>query len=111
MKHPNDDKLEAMAKRLEASCACSIDSTPCLAEEDCRMDLEAAAMLRACKGRVSVDELAQIIRVVDGSNTLGAGALAEAILAAIDPAPDQDERARKAGYRYAEAPKKGPRHD
>ena len=48
-------------------------------------------MLRACKRRVSVDELAQIIRVVDGSNTLGAGALAEAILASLDPAPDHSE--------------------
>lgn len=34
-----------------------------------------------------VDALAQIIRRVDGSNKLGAGALAEAILAALSPAP------------------------
>ena len=32
-----------------------------------------------------VDTLAQIIRRVDGSNSLGAGALAEAILAALTP--------------------------
>ena len=50
-----------------------------------------AAMLRACKGQVSVDGLAQIIRTVDGSNSLGAGALAEAILAALEPAPDHSE--------------------
>lgn len=34
-----------------------------------------------------VDALAQIIRRVDGSNKLGAGALAEAIIAALSPAP------------------------
>jgi hypothetical protein len=34
-------------------------------------------------GEVSVDDLAQVIRRVDGSNSLGAGALAEAILGAL----------------------------
>jgi hypothetical protein len=34
----------------------------------------------------TVDELAQIIRKVDGQNSLGAGELAEAILAALEPA-------------------------
>jgi hypothetical protein len=34
-----------------------------------------------------VDELAQIIRRVDGNNALGAGALAEAILAAVERKP------------------------
>ena len=64
MMHPTDEQLETM---------------------------DAATMRRACKMRVSVDELAQIIRVVDGSNTLGAGALAEAILASLDPAPDHSD--------------------
>lgn len=35
---------------------------------------------------LGVDDLAQIIRVVDGNNTLGAGELAEAILEAM-PVP------------------------
>jgi hypothetical protein len=40
---------------------------------------------------MTVDELAQIIRRVDGENKLGAGALAEAIRAALDPPPDHSE--------------------
>jgi len=36
---------------------------------------------------MDVDQLAQIIRKVDGENKLGAGALAEAILASLPPAP------------------------
>ena len=90
MTHPTDDELEAMAVRLEDGRVCSP------AQNSCRngyLMLEAAAMLRACKGRVSVDGLAQIIRTVDGSNSLGAGALAEAILAALEPAPDALEAA------------------
>ena len=39
---------------------------------------------------LDVDDLAQIIRAVDGDNTLGAGALAEAILAALTPAPQPE---------------------
>jgi hypothetical protein len=35
--------------------------------------------------KVNVDELAQIIRRVDGNHSLGAGELAEAILAALSP--------------------------
>ena len=49
MTHPTDDKLEAMAMRLEDGRVCSP------AQNNCRngyMMLEAAAMLRACKGRV-----------------------------------------------------------
>lgn len=42
------------------------------------------------EGRPSVDRLAQIIRQVDGNNTLGAGALAEAILALIERETDHD---------------------
>ena len=79
---PTDEALayEAMARRLEAMPRPSMLDTL----EFCPH--KAAAMLRACKGQVSVDELAQIIRTVDGSNDLGAGALAEAILAALEPA-------------------------
>jgi hypothetical protein len=40
---------------------------------------------------MTVDELAQIIRRVDGENKLGAGALAEAIRAALDSPPDHSE--------------------
>lgn len=47
-----------------------------------RSDLCASGQVRA----LDVDDLAQIIRVVDGNNTLGAGELAEAILEAM-PAP------------------------
>ena len=39
----------------------------------------------------TVDQLAQAIRMVDGSNTLGAGDLDETILAALEPAPDQSD--------------------
>jgi len=35
---------------------------------------------------VTVDQLAQIIRTVDGNHSLGAGALAERILSALEPA-------------------------
>ena len=42
---------------------------------------------------VGVDELAQIIRIVDGNHTLGAGALAEAILAHLAAAADREDRA------------------
>lgn len=44
---------------------------------------------RGTKGplAMTIDELAQIIRTVDGENKLGAGALAEAILAASPPSP------------------------
>jgi len=80
MTHPTDAELEAMAVNL-------VFFHPGETSE------LAAAMLRACKGRVSVDGLAQIIRTVDGSNSLGAGALAEAILAALEPAPDALEAA------------------
>ena len=46
--------------------------------------LEAIAALPARGvGVPTVDELANIIRTVDGQNMLGAGALAEAILAAL----------------------------
>ena len=84
MSRPSDDELEAMAARLETRI---IQST---------MIADAAAMLRACKsGDVmtypTVDQLAQVIRKVDGENTMGAGALAEAILAALEPAPDHAE--------------------
>lgn len=37
---------------------------------------------------MTVDELAQIIRRVDGDNSLGAGALAEAIFSALSPTPE-----------------------
>ena len=46
-------------------------------------ELEAMAALTA-------DQLAQVIRKVDGENTMGAGALAEAILSALEPAPDHE---------------------
>ena len=48
MAHPTDDELEAMAARLEDGRVCSP------AQNSCRngyLMLEAAAMLRACKGR------------------------------------------------------------
>ena len=48
MTHPTDDELEAMAVRLEDGRVCSP------AQNSCRNGywmLEAAAMLRACKGR------------------------------------------------------------
>ena len=47
-------------------------------------ELEAVAVLTA-------DQLAQVIRKVDGENKMGAGALAEAILAALEPTPDHAE--------------------
>ena len=46
---------------------------------------------------VEIDELAQEIRRVDGNNSLGAGALAEALmpfLAALRPSPSSDERVK-----------------
>ena len=49
MTRPTDDELEAMAARLEDGRVCSP------AQNSCRngyLMLEAAAMLRACKGRV-----------------------------------------------------------
>ena len=39
---------------------------------------------------VTVDQLAQIIRTVDGNHSLGAGALAERILSALEPAVQPD---------------------
>lgn len=53
---------------------------------------ELSAQLSALQGRVEaclpdVDELAQIIRCVDGNHSLGAGALAEAIIAALKEQP------------------------
>ena len=52
----------------------------------------ALAQLSALQGRVDkhlpdVDELAQIIRRVDGNHSLGAGALAEAIIAVLKEQP------------------------
>lgn len=52
----------------------------------------------ARSGVVKVDELAQEIRRVDGSNSLGAGALAEALmpfLAAIEPAEPATDAERE----------------
>ena len=57
MTHPTGDELEAMAVRLEGQCNCNIDTSPCGAEDDCRENQKAAAMLRACKGRVRVKAL------------------------------------------------------
>ena len=54
MKHPTDDELEALVARLEDGRVCSP------AQNHCRngyLMLEAAAMLRACKGRVRVKPL------------------------------------------------------
>ena len=54
MAHPSDDELEAMAVRLEDGRVCSP------AQNSCRNGywmLGAAAMLRACKGRVRVKPL------------------------------------------------------
>lgn len=48
-----------------------------------------------------VDTLAQIIRRVDGSNSLGAGALAEAILAALPAPTDEAGRVREAALQEA----------
>lgn len=59
------------------------------ATEYLRKDLCALTPASQPEGQVrvlDVDDLAQIIRVVDGNNTLGAGELAEAILEAM-PAP------------------------
>ena len=46
---------------------------------------------REAMAALTADQLAQVIRKVDGENTMGAGALAEAILAALEPAPDHGE--------------------
>ena len=54
MKHPTDDELETEAVRLEDGRVCSP------AQNSCRngyLMLDAAAMLRACKGRVRVKPL------------------------------------------------------
>ena len=47
-------------------------------------------------GWPDVDTLAQIIRRVDGSNSLGAGALAEAIIAALPALSRDGDTAREA---------------
>jgi hypothetical protein len=53
---------------------------------------ERIAQLEAENERLmDVDNLAQIIRIVDGSNTLGAGALAEAIIDALAEQEQDDE--------------------
>lgn len=49
-----------------------------------------AALPAVTVGLPTVDELAQIIRTVDGENRLGAGELAERILAALEPQPAPD---------------------
>ena len=46
--------------------------------------LQTCAKLEEHLPALSVDRLAQIIRTVDGDNSLGAGALAEAIIKAIE---------------------------
>lgn len=46
----------------------------------------------------SVDDLAQIIRRVDGDNSLGAGALAEAILSALSPLAPAEGRQEETQY-------------
>lgn len=48
-----------------------------------RADVAMAQREEALQLLLSVDDLAQIIRTADGDHTLGAGALAEAIIAAI----------------------------
>ena len=101
MAHPTDDELEAMAVRLEDGRVCS------RAQNSCRNGywmLEAAAMLRACKGRVK----SRICKECDGNGKRHfmrqtphgpvddadecRACEGEGILAALDPAPDQGER-------------------
>lgn len=59
------------------------------------------ASLPAVQPQVTVDQLAQIIRAVDGYHTLGARKLAERILAAItlSPNPVDDSREADAGVK------------
>lgn len=83
VQHPNvhfhyKDGAEVMAALADALEAASAAPAPS-PEHPLRDRGEPVAWL-------SVDELAQIIRTVDGSNSLGAGALAEAILASLPPA-------------------------
>ena len=82
MKHPTDDGLEAMAVDL-------VFFHPGETSE------LAAAMLRACKGRVRVptlQRLAQIIQGESGHAEQWALARADDVLAALEPAPDHAEK-------------------
>ena len=111
MTHPTDDELEAMAARLEDGRVCSP------AQNSCRngyLMLEAAAMLRACKGRVKrlprtdgeggwtlpVELLAEIRDEVYANEwdapcaeviEIIAISTETRILAALEPAPDHAE--------------------
>jgi len=33
---------DELVKRLRGSCSCNIDTSPCMAEDDCRINIEAA---------------------------------------------------------------------
>jgi len=111
MTHPTDDELETEAVRLEDGRVCSP------AQNSCRngyLMLEAAAMLRACKGRVKrlprtdgeggwtlpVELLAEIRDEVYANEwdapcaeviEIIALSVETRILAALDPAPDHAE--------------------
>ena len=82
-KHPTDEELIARAKQvIEGN-----DKPTVILSRD-----EAAAMLRACKGRVPTRRrLAQIIQGESGHADGWALARADDVLAALEPVPDHAE--------------------
>ena len=85
MTHPTDDELEAMAVRLEDGRVCSP------AQNSCRngyLLLEAAAMLRACKGR---DDRSICDYCDETDPEIQAACFAKQCGIALEPAPDHSE--------------------
>ena len=66
--------------RKEWDCCGSITETDAWEPEDCPFCKKPSEQERGKPVVVSVDELANHIRVVDGNHSLGAGALAEKIV-------------------------------
>jgi hypothetical protein len=84
-----------LAVRLRCSCNCNIDTSPCGAEEECRLALEAADEIERL--RAALEECSQPLLLADNEGVKYEELAGEAVRrmqlagAALSPKRDSDE--------------------